>query len=161
MFYLCYNRPEKNPFISEAEKCYLEQQISDFNKTNSELPPTPWKSMLFCPPVIALSFSIVCYCIFLRLTFEIILLNCCLLFQALYSWSFYIVNIDLPKYLNDVLHVSIQKNSIYSSVPRVLSIIISLASGFIGDLMITKCKISRTCVRKVFVILSKFGHLNF
>lgn len=79
------------------------------------------------------------------------------LFQALYSWSFYIVNIDLPKYLNDVLHVSIQKNSIYSSVPRILSIIISLASGLIGDLMNTKCRISRTCVRKTFVILSRWN----
>lgn len=67
MFYLCYDRPEENPFISEAEKCYLERRINGFNKVNSEVPPTPWKSMLFCPPVIALSFSMVCYCIFFAL----------------------------------------------------------------------------------------------
>lgn len=64
IFHLCYDRPEKNPFISEAEKRYLERQINDFNKENSELPPTPWKLMLFCPPVIALSFSIVCFITF-------------------------------------------------------------------------------------------------
>lgn len=60
------------------------------------------------------------------------------------------------KYLNDVLHVSIDKNAIYSSVPKVLSIIVSTGSGFLGDLMLSKWHVDRTIVRKIFVVLSKF-----
>lgn len=59
--YLCYDRPETNPFISEAEKAYLERKINDFDKDHSKLPATPWRSMLCSPPVMALSFSTVRY----------------------------------------------------------------------------------------------------
>lgn len=75
--------------------------------------------------------------------------------KGLYSWSFYIINNDLPKYLNDVLHVSIEENSIYSSVPKVLSVIISTGSGFVCDLMLNKLNYNRTNIRKAFVVLSE------
>lgn len=75
--------------------------------------------------------------------------------QGLYSWSFYIINNDLPKYLNDILHVSIEENGIYSSVPKVLSVFISIGSGFVCDLMLNKFHYNRTSVRKIFVVLSE------
>lgn len=81
--------------------------------------------------------------------------------QALYSWSFYIINTDLPKYLNDVLHVSIEKNAIYSSVPKVLSIVVSTGSGFLSDIMMSKWHVNRTVVRKVFVVLSELIWFHF
>lgn len=77
-------------------------------------------------------------------------------FQALYSWSFYIVNTDLPKYMNDVLHVSIEDNSIYSSAPRILSIFVSICSGFLSDSMQNRYNMKRNHIRKLFVILSMF-----
>lgn len=75
--------------------------------------------------------------------------------QGLYSWSFYIINNDLPKYLNDILHVSIEENSIYSSIPKVLSVLVSTGSGYMCDLMLNKFHYNRTCIRKVFVVLSE------
>lgn len=55
-----------------------------------------------------------------------------------------------------MLHVSIKKNGIYSSFPKILSIVVSTGSGFVGDLMLTKCQCDRTCVRKMFVVLSEW-----
>lgn len=73
----------------------------------------------------------------------------------MYSWGFYIVNTDLPKYLNDVMHVSVRKNGLYSSLPRILAIFISVGSGFTGDWMHEKRQISMTTIRKLFVALGK------
>lgn len=151
---ICFEQPRNHPFITDSEREYLQRQIEDYENEREDLPPLPWTAILKSSPVWALMFSTVSassQSISYDWTFMAFLNQ-----QALYSWSFYIINNDLPKYLNDVLHVSIEDNSIYSSVPKVLSIVVSTGSGFIGDLMLTKCHIDRTNVRKVFVVLSKW-----
>lgn len=68
-------------------------------------------------------------------------------------WGYFVVNVDLPKYMNDVMHVSVEKNGLYSSLPKFLSIFVSIFTGFVSDWMYEKCKISLTIIRKVFVSL--------
>lgn len=75
--------------------------------------------------------------------------------QVMYGCSFQIINTDLPKYLNDVLHVSINDNGLYSSIPRILSVFVSIGSGIVADILQHRLNIDRTNVRKLFVILSK------
>lgn len=115
--------------------------------------------MIKCSPVWALVLSTVrinksFYCVIV-LTYHFFFARRCTKIQGLYSWSFYIINNDLPKYLNDILHVSIEKNGIYSSIPKILSVIVSIGSGFMCDLMLNKFHYDRTCVRKMFVVLSE------
>lgn len=81
--------------------------------------------------------------------------------QGLYSWAFYVVNTDLPKYMNDVLHIPIQKNAVYSSVPRIANTLVSLVTGFISDWMHETRKISITTVRKTFAALCIYSLSNF
>lgn len=72
----------------------------------------------------------------------------------MYGCAFQIINTDIPKYLNDVLHVSLRDNSIYSSIPRILSVFITIGSGITADVLQNKFNIDQTNVRKLFVILS-------
>lgn len=151
---MCYEHPKNHPFISHAEKTYLQNQIENFDSNRKDFKSTPWKEMLHSSPVLALVFSTVSQ---MHHEKQKKYSNTFIeYFQALYSWSFYIVNTDLPKYLNDVLHVTIEDNSIYSSVPRISSIFVSICSGFLGDLMQTRCNINRNHIRKLFVILSEY-----
>lgn len=63
------------------------------------------------------------------------------------------VNSDLPKYMNDILHVSVARNGLYSALPKVLSIFVSLSTGFVSDYMHAKRGVSLTKIRKIFVAL--------
>lgn len=72
--------------------------------------------------------------------------------QCAYDWSHYVVTTDLPKYMNDVIHVSIHKNGIYSAMPRVISLIVAWTGGCICDWMMAKTDLSITNIRKTFVI---------
>lgn len=73
--------------------------------------------------------------------------------QGLYSWAFSVINTDFSKYINDVLHVPIQMNAIYSSVPRIASVFVSIFTGFISDWMHEKRDVSLTTIRKTFAAL--------
>lgn len=55
--------------------------------------------------------------------------------------------------MNDVLHISIQKNAVYSSIPRIANIIVSLITGFVSDWMHVHGGLSLTTVRKTFAAL--------
>lgn len=63
------------------------------------------------------------------------------------------MNTDISKYINDVLHVSVRKNGIYSSLPKILSIFVSVSSGFVSDWMHEKRNMKLTTIRKLFVAL--------
>lgn len=152
---ICFEQPRNHPFIGNKEREYLQRKMEDYENERKHLPILPWKEMIKCPPVWALAFSTVRICKSRNnYRLEVSQLSTCL-WQGLYSWSFYIISNDLPKYLNDVLHVTIEENSIYTSVPKVLSVIISIGSGFVCDLLLKKCHYDRTCIRKVFVVLSE------
>lgn len=133
---LCFERPQTHPYISEKEKQFIQSKIIYLENKECGLQPTPWKAMLTSRPVIVLIFS-----------------------ASFYSWAFNVVNTDLPKYMNDVIHISIRKNAIYSSLPKVLSIFITLFAGFLSDWMLVKRRISLTKIRKIFAALGSFNEI--
>lgn len=55
-----------------------------------------------------------------------------------------------------MLHIPIERNSVYSTVPHIVTIFISILTGFLGDWMHVNCKISLTNVRKAFAFLCKY-----
>lgn len=75
--------------------------------------------------------------------------------QAFHTWVTYIMGIGFPKYINDVLHLSIQKNSIYSSIPRIINMFVSIFAGFMSDWLYSTRKISLTNIRKTFVAVGR------
>ncbi|XP_031630362.1 putative inorganic phosphate cotransporter [Contarinia nasturtii] len=136
---LCYNDPDCHPFITDYEKTYLldelgqQQQISSADKKRKQTKRTPWRQILTNVPFIAL-----------------------ILCQVSHEWAFCIIVLNLPKYMNDVLHFSIQDNGIYSSIPQVIKLIMALATGAISDWIIAADHLTITSGRRIFVAVASF-----
>lgn len=71
------------------------------------------------------------------------------------DWCYAVITVDLPKYMNDVLHVSIRDNGIYNSVPWIGRMFVSFSSSFLSDYVIKKGYISVTNARKTAVFMGK------
>lgn len=69
------------------------------------------------------------------------------------DWSFSVVVLDLPKYMNDVLHFSIEENGIYTSLPQLLKLFVSLGTGAWSDWLIANDYLSITNARKIFIAI--------
>lgn len=56
--FLCYEHPDKHPFISDDEKSFLKDKTFGYLEANREnVPSTPWKEIVTNTPVIALLVS--------------------------------------------------------------------------------------------------------
>lgn len=58
--------------------------------------------------------------------------------------------------MNDVLHFSIQDNGIYSSIPQLMKLLMSLVTGALSDWIIAKDYLSVTAGRRVFVAIGMY-----
>lgn len=77
------------------------------------------------------------------------------LFQIGHDFGFIIMGLNLSKYLNDVLKLSIQMNGWISSVAYLLMWIFSLIVGYLSDWLIRLNYMKITNVRKIFASLCK------
>lgn len=69
------------------------------------------------------------------------------------DWSYYVISTDLPKYIYEVLHVSIHDTGIFVSVPWILRTIIAYAFGLLVDWLIASKRMGVTNARKLAVFL--------
>lgn len=58
---LCSSRPSTHPYISDAEKSYLEMHLKE-STSAEDAGGTPWKSIVTSRPVIAMVFLFVSIC---------------------------------------------------------------------------------------------------
>lgn len=126
--FLSFERPQIHPFIGEEEKKMLAEKIDYLHKENTNNLPTPWPKILTSRPIIIL----------------------CII-ATLRSWTSSVIYYDLSKYMNDVVHIPMKKNALYSSLPYILKIITFLLSGFLSDWMLKDGGVSLTKIRKIFV----------
>lgn len=129
---LVYNNPRSHPFISRKERKYLHHELDHLQKRTG-LPPTPWKRMFTSPPMLALIVA-----------------------QMGHSWAFFIVVNEMPKYMNDVLRVSILKNGLYCAIPYVFMWAVTMWSGWLSDILIRKKYVCVTNARILFNIICKY-----
>lgn len=101
-------------------------------KRGKELPPTPWKAIFTSLPMLAIITA-----------------------QVGHDWGFYIIVIDLSKYLSNVLHVSVRNNGLFSALPFFVMWVCSIASGTLCDYMINNGHISVTNARKLLTAIGK------
>lgn len=71
------------------------------------------------------------------------------------DFFFYILAIDLPKYMKDVLGFSVHDVGLYSSLPFLPMWIVSILSGFLCDFLINKKYLTVLQARKLFTALCK------
>ncbi|XP_037957583.1 putative inorganic phosphate cotransporter [Teleopsis dalmanni] len=134
---LCYSDPASHPFIKKEEKDYLLAEMGSIARRH-DLPPTPWGSIFSTCSIYALICS-----------------------QIGHDWGFYIIATDLPKYLNDVIQMPIEKNGFYSSLPFGVMWICSVFSGFLSDVIIKNGAVNITTIRKFNTLLSGLGSSVF
>lgn len=67
--------------------------------------------------------------------------------------------LDLPKYMNDVLHFSISDNGFYSSLPQLMKLIMALLTGALNDWLIIANYLTITNGRKLFVAIGMYTFL--
>jgi hypothetical protein len=101
---------------------------------DTNLPSTPFKKILTSVPVWAIIIS-----------------------QTGMDFSFYVMTTDLPKYLNDVMRVDVERNGLYSSLPQILNFFSAMGFGLLSDICINKEYLSVKNTRKFFTTT---GELN-
>ncbi|XP_015113575.1 putative inorganic phosphate cotransporter isoform X2 [Diachasma alloeum] len=129
---ICYNNPSEHPFISEAEKKFLHERMSEH--THQKPPPVPWRYMFTSLPVFALIMA-----------------------QIGHDWGFFTMVTDLPKYMSSVLGFSIKSNGYLSSLPYLCMWFCSIFSSWLADWLITAGHVSRTNVRKLGTTIASVG----
>ncbi|XP_050295411.1 putative inorganic phosphate cotransporter [Anthonomus grandis grandis] len=126
-----YNSPSENPYISKAEKYYIE---SNLGHTDGKIKhPTPWKAILTSKPVWALFIT-----------------------QTGNNYAFWTLFSQIPSYMNYVMHFNMKDNGLLSSLPYIVLWILSWGIGFTSDFVINKGILSRTASRKTFNSLGQF-----
>ncbi|XP_044011343.1 sialin-like [Aphidius gifuensis] len=123
-WYFVTDRPEDDPWITQAELDYIKQTRSHISqKTISH----PWKAMIKSPPVwaiVAAHFS--------------------------ENWGFYTMLTQLPTFMSDVLNFQIKKTGFLSALPYLVMAIVLQFSGHFADYLRSNNYLTTTQVRKIF-----------
>lgn len=76
--------------------------------------------------------------------------------QVVGDWAYYTILVDLPKYMNDVLHVSIRDNGVLTSLPWAMFMLVSVSAGFGSDRLIASGCLTVTNTRKLLVTICEY-----
>lgn len=133
---LCYSTPATHPFITEKEKKYLHETMAEH--TNKQTQSTPWRQIITSLPLWALVAG-----------------------KIGHDWGFYTMVTDLPKYMSNVLHFSIQANGLLTALPYLVMWATSIVSSWFADWLIKANKLSITNVRKIFTTVASVGPAVF
>lgn len=76
-------------------------------------------------------------------------------FEVVGDWAYYVVLIDLPKYMHDVLHVSVKENGVLTALPWAMYMTVCFTSGYVSDMLTSSGRISVTTARKVMLSLGE------
>ncbi|XP_014223185.1 putative inorganic phosphate cotransporter isoform X1 [Trichogramma pretiosum] len=124
----CYNKPSEHPFISETERLYLRQDYLDADgheksseTTRPKMPTAPFRYFLLSKEFWAFVIS-----------------------YAGHSWVFFTMVSGLPKYMNDVVGVSIESNGYWTAVSYLCMWLCTLASSWINDQLVGRGIMTRT-----------------
>lgn len=120
---LCYSYPDLHPFITDKERKYIRE--STCQHTQRYRHPTPWRQMMTSGPLWAL-----------------------LIGNIGFSWGFFTMISDLPKYMSEVLKFSIQANGFLSAFPHILTWFIANASSWLSDWLVKNEMVSTGTARK-------------
>lgn len=67
------------------------------------------------------------------------------------DWIFFAVSTYLPKYMKDVLGFPVYEIGLYTTLPTILTLVVSTFSAFLCDHLIVKNYVTITHARKIFI----------
>lgn len=130
---LMFDFPINHPRISEKEKEYIIQSISE-GTTQKKPNKIPWRKLMTSMPLWAIHVA-----------------------HMGGMFSFTLLLTQLPTYMNSVLGFSIKKNGLLSSLPFLAQFLGSTTCGFFGDWLLTHNYITVSTSRKTFTTISLVG----
>lgn len=134
----CTDSPatKSNGKIDDSEMHAIQQQDKSIESSAKETTKTPWKNILSSPAVWAF---IIC--------------------KVSIRWSADVLGIELPTYLNNVLHLSMKINGIINSLSTALFAIFSFIIGYIISILLKSNQLclTKTQVRKSAQSIASFG----
>ncbi|KAJ2946185.1 hypothetical protein O0L34_g5119 [Tuta absoluta] len=134
--FICYSTPNTHPFISDAEKKFLNENVDSLIKasTQKRLDPVPWNALLRSVPLWALIIAGIGH-----------------------DWGYFTMVTDLPKYMTDVLKFNIKTAGLLSAMPYVAMWIASFFFGLMCDFFIKKGWHNIKNARKIYTTIAATG----
>lgn len=133
---LCYNSPREHPFISEREANELNEKLREHTHVN--VPPVPWRHLLYSAPFWALAAASVGR-----------------------DWGNYTMVTDLPKYTMSVLKLTADEVGLLYLTMNIAMVVGCVLFSSLSDWVIVKNYVSRTNVRKVMTTIGMSVHAIF
>lgn len=78
-----------------------------------------------------------------------------------HRWGIYTVLTDLPKYMKEVLHFHIEQSGYFASLPFLAMWKVSMISGYVSDILISKGLLTITFSRKLFATICEYIDMLF
>ncbi|XP_067687726.1 uncharacterized transporter slc-17.2-like [Haliotis asinina] len=120
---LARDKPGDQPCISMDERTYIERHTKARIHKEKRI---PWGDMMKS-----------------RASWTVILTH------TLYNYAYYMLQLQLPTYLNEVMHFDIQSNGVLVMMPYLCSGVVVFLSGWLVDTLIRNNYLSRDNTRKL------------
>ena len=122
-----FDSPQTHPWISTAERTFIERSVQRIDDELSSSDSIPWRSIFTSLPLLA-----------------ILITNCG---QA---WAFYTQLTELPTYMDNILHMNIQEDAVLSAIPYLTSWMFAIGCSILADWILAKGWISQKNSYKIW-----------
>lgn len=124
--FLIQDTPQKQPFIDQEERDMIAKVLGTGNTHDGKRMAVPWKAVLTSPPFLAILVAHTCS-----------------------NWGWYMLLIELPFYMKQVLKFNITENAVTTAIPFLTLWIFSLCLSRTLDYLKAQGKITTTTSRKI------------
>ena len=134
-FPLTSSTPKQSRFVSQREQAYINAGLEANADSKDPHRRTPWCHILSNKAVLsagALKFAI--------------------------GWNFSVFYMEMPKYLNEIIHEDIRSNGKINALINLLNGCTLMLTGMISEQIIRRGWLGRTTCRKVFSLFSGFAY---
>uniref|UniRef100_A0A914QNE4 Major facilitator superfamily (MFS) profile domain-containing protein n=1 Tax=Panagrolaimus davidi TaxID=227884 RepID=A0A914QNE4_9BILA len=136
---LSADKPAKHFCVSKKEQSFIQEKIQEENLgKRKERKSVPWKSIATCVPLYAGVAALICH-----------------------EYPLVIMLQLLPKYMDDVLKISVQMNGIISALPIIVLFISKTLSSSLASVIGSRKRgrflLSRTAIVKIFNGIASLG----
>lgn len=133
-FWLIQDSPNKQHLISAEERTLITTSLGGETNPHAEgvqKPPTPWKSILTSGAFLAILIAHTCN-----------------------NWGWYMLLIELPFYMKQVLKFNIKENAVVTAIPFLTMWFFSMFLSKTLDALKSRGKISTTIARKIATLFA-------
>lgn len=130
--WLVQDSPSKQPLISQEERNLICASLGgNRNEHDEPKPPVPWRRVFTSPAFLAILVAHTCS-----------------------NWGWYMLLIELPFYMKQVLKFNIKENAVVTAIPFLTMWFFSMALSQTLDALRARGKITTTVARKIATLFA-------